>query len=179
MSKVEQRNISVSDFDTKIDIYSKYFYEECAKHNITGWIITFNALGLRTVALTCYDGQVVEFSKYYVAVADEHTLKQTILHEIAHILDPADTGPQNQRHHGPEWKKQCKIVGYTGDMFYRGPPLRAKWLGKCTNCGQKLTRHKLHPKTKIKQCCGKNLIWKERFKSRNSLMDFLQYKSDY
>ena len=73
----------------------------------------------------------ITLSKGFVALNDWETVHNTLLHEAAHALAPPRSG------HGPEWVKQCHILGIKPERCYDGdevamPP--APYAILCTGC---------------------------------------------
>lgn len=62
---------------------------------------------ISAVALCRYDIQRIEFSRHFINRISKDSLKETILHEIAHVITGADT-----ESHGEEWKSVMTGFGY-------------------------------------------------------------------
>lgn len=84
-----------------------------------------------------------------LAAANPDQLDDTILHEIAHIR----AGFQAQ--HGPEWKRQCLIVGANPEARGDGADVEAKWIAECPSCAKQLKRHR-RGKGACGNCCNKH-----------------------
>lgn len=80
-----------------------------------GWGFQFDRAVSRLGA-THFHKKLITLSKHMVAAADEETVRQTMLHEIAHAKLPRTVKP-----HGPEWKALAKSLGYTGKRTAHNP----------------------------------------------------------
>jgi predicted SprT family Zn-dependent metalloprotease len=75
-------------------------------HGLAHWSFAFNRRK-RTLGLCYYSRQRIELSAHYVLRNDEASIRDTILHEIAHAL----AGPRAA--HGPKWKALARQLGAT------------------------------------------------------------------
>ena len=100
---------------------------------------------------------IIEMNSNYLQSPDaEKFIKNTMLHELAHILNHYYGG----RNHDQQWKSICYILGDDGERChdYRRPenaPVKKRYEVKCESCGQvlKLTAYKFNRLSKY--CCGK------------------------
>lgn len=81
----------------------------------------------------------ITLSRKLVLLNDMATVKDTILHEIAHALAGARNG------HNYKWRNIATTIGCDGSRTYdsmavKTPP--AKYLGKCPNCPFTIRRHR-------------------------------------
>lgn len=69
----------------------------------------------------------ITLSRYLSARYDDHTNRQTILHEIAHALVGAEAG------HNAQWKRSALSLGYVGGVTHHGETAEelAPWVGVC------------------------------------------------
>lgn len=99
--------------------------------------------------------KTITLSRYYVRDNEEHLVKDTILHEIAHALVGAKAG------HGWRWRskareigcsaKRCKSQEEDGIVSQEG---RFKYV--CPNCGYTMSQHKRSSrKSACRDCCTK------------------------
>jgi predicted SprT family Zn-dependent metalloprotease len=51
-----------------------------------------------------YNKKYISLSRFYVEIANKDQIKDTILHEIAHIIAGQKAG------HGPQWKRACREI---------------------------------------------------------------------
>lgn len=86
------------------------------KHGLieNGWNFEFDRAKKRLGACH-YSKRKITISHYMTEAADEETVTQTLLHEIAHALLPVGAG------HGPQWKALAKRIGYTGKRTASNP----------------------------------------------------------
>lgn len=100
-----------------------------------GWYFAFNSR--RRGAGTCkYGDQSIELSRHITLHTDEHEVRDTILHEIAHALVGTKHG------HDDTWVRKAKEIGCNGNRCYdeKNKPsttnayrLVAKYVGVCPN----------------------------------------------
>jgi predicted SprT family Zn-dependent metalloprotease len=117
-----------------------------AHHRLIGWTFRFNRRK-RALGLCIYEPQRIELSLPYVLRNAEPSIRDTILHEIAHALAGRDA------HHGPRWKKVCRQIGATPqrcDTIADMPD--GRWIGACPGCRKQFTRHR-RPKRGRKYFC--------------------------
>jgi len=85
-----------------------------------------------------YADRVITLSGHFVDHGPDEEIRQTILHEVAHVLAGPGTG------HGPEWLAKARSIGYTGKRT-KNVPLPAHtdyvWIGRCGN-GCKVGYHR-------------------------------------
>jgi SprT protein len=123
-------------------------YELLREFGLAEWLLTFDNARQRA-GQTRYASKSISLSRYFVQANSPERVEQTIRHEVAHALAGPGAG------HGPEWKRQCQIVGFTGGRTYDPaetvmPP--AAWKGTC-GCGQTWTRHRLSARAKQGAYC--------------------------
>jgi hypothetical protein len=85
-----------------------------------GWIFEFDRAQQR-LGLTNYSRKRITISRYMASHADEETVTQIGLHEVAHAL----VGSRVQAH-GNEWKAMAASIGYTGKRTLRNPYAEAQ-----------------------------------------------------
>ncbi len=107
------------------------------KHNLTSWTFVFDN-SVRRFGQCCYTARTIKLSKHLTALNDEATVKDTILHEIAHALTPG-------AHHGWAWKRKCIEIGAKPERCYTSentvtPKLR--YVAECQGCGKEIERQK-------------------------------------
>lgn len=92
------------------------------KHGLIekGWIFEFDRAQQR-LGQTTYHLKRITVSRYMASHADEATMTQISLHEIAHAL----VGPRVKAH-GAEWKARAASIGYTGKRTLRNPYAEAQ-----------------------------------------------------
>jgi hypothetical protein len=92
------------------------------KHGLIekGWLFEFDRAQQR-LGQTTYHLKRITVSRYMASHADEKTMTQIALHEIAHAL----VGPRVKAH-GVEWKAKAASIGYTGKRTLRNPYAEAQ-----------------------------------------------------
>lgn len=87
----------------------------------------------------CYLTQKwISLSKKLTELNNEDQVKDTILHEIAHALEP-------HHHHDYHWKMRAISIGCSGSRLYNSdevvvPP--QKYTGTCPHCGRVFYRNR-------------------------------------
>lgn len=139
------------------------------KEGSYGWYLRSG--GVRKIALT------------HLPVSSVHTMRDTFLHEVAHLLDDIQRGRTN---HDANWKRWARIVGATPEARHEDPVFRAatnafrKPVAQCSSCGQQWFRQRrkdytgyTHPK-----CDGAAVVnvfanWEEREKFSHYLGEYV------
>jgi predicted SprT family Zn-dependent metalloprotease len=91
---------------------------------------------------------VISISQHLARLNDESTVRNTILHEIAHALMGHEAG------HGPKWRAKAREIGRDGERCYAStvskpePPL----VYACPECGLTIRRHRRFSK---RIACGR------------------------
>lgn len=121
-------------------IKARALAEELMKqHGIEGWTFEWDR-ALRRFGQCNYMRKVISLSKKLTLLNDEDHVRDTVLHEIAHVL----TGPG--KGHSVAWQSVAKSIGCNGQRLYDGqavvsPPPR--YWGTCPACGNTITRYRL------------------------------------
>lgn len=130
----------------------KLAYSLMIEHGITakGWHFYFDK-AIRRFGCTHYQTKQITLSKTLVQLNDETTVKNVILHEIAHVL----AGHANGHNH--LWRNQAAAIGCDAARTYSSaavvtPPKR--FVGTCPNCHRSIKRNR---RTGIAcgQCCDR------------------------
>ncbi len=132
----------------------KKFNKYIKKHGLDDWDIRFNNK-LRVCATTHYRGKYFMFSKKYIAstLTDKASIKDTILHEIAHAL----VGYKVQSH-GKIWRDKAISIGCSGKRCAShsiSEPKDYKWLISCGK-GCEWRKHRLNKKRWTGRVCIKH-----------------------
>ena len=135
--------------------YKKYTH----KHGLDDWDIRFNNK-LGTCATTHYTGKYFMFSKKYIAstLTDKASIKDTILHEIAHALVGVRRKNNKWLIHDKVWRDKAISIGCSGKRCAShqiSEPKDYKWLIKCY-FGCEYRRHKLNKKRWDRCVCPKH-----------------------
>lgn len=85
-----------------------------AKHDIFGWSFRWDRATARA-GQTDHNKKVLSLSWKYVTLNDVADVRDTILHEIAHVLVPPIRVNGRWVHHGPAWKRTARAIGCTGE----------------------------------------------------------------
>jgi predicted SprT family Zn-dependent metalloprotease len=85
-----------------------------------------------------YDQKIIAISSYFAEQMPDETVKDVILHEIAHAL----TGKGSN--HAKAWKQKCIEIGCKPERIYKGERVRVpyKWKITCLKCGEIIFRHR-------------------------------------
>ena len=115
----------------------QYISETCHEHIKTPFEIRYNFKD------TAYLGRCrmsavpqlifnVPYIKYCLEHNEVENFKQTVLHEIGHVLAGAG------HHHDKVWKEACKSIGLENPQRFNNTTYRRpyKYKGVCPNCGK-------------------------------------------
>ncbi|KAI9004204.1 hypothetical protein BC832DRAFT_540323 [Gaertneriomyces semiglobifer] len=107
------------------------------KHKIVGWTFGFDR-AVRRYGVTKFGSKVISLSREWVnsPTGTLDNIRNTILHEIAHVLTP-------KHHHDAVWKAKAIEIGCTGERCGSyGSFVEKKWKIIC-KCGRaNLERHR-------------------------------------
>lgn len=94
-----------------------------------GWKFDWDRAN-RRFGVTIYSTRTIRLSAPLTELGDEAQVRNTILHEIAHVLAGHKAG------HGPEWRARARAIGCDAQRAAPGrevtPP---KWFLTCKTCG--------------------------------------------
>jgi len=127
------------------------------QHGLTGWYFQFDRAKTR-FGQCSHSRRRISLSEPLVLVNDEHQVRDTILHEIAHALAGPHAG------HGPAWRTVCRQIGAdpsrcVDSATIATPP--APYVVVCENCGPVAPRHKRpRPGQKWRHNCGGEATWR-------------------
>lgn len=118
------------------------------KYGLTDWTFGFDRAKTRNGQCR-YDQKRITLSVYMVATAEDWSIRDCLLHEIAHALAPRGAG------HGPSWRATAERIGATPSRCNnRGVmPARDK-IGHCGGCGKEFRAHR-RANTACRDCCVK------------------------
>ena len=109
-----------------------------------GWKFKFDR-AVRRAGRCSFTRKIISLSAPKVLINEEHLIKNTILHEIAHALVGSGHG------HDHVWKAKAKEIGCTGERCSSGyTRIQGKYIGTCPSGHI----HHKHRKSKIEQSCG-------------------------
>ena len=132
---------------------------------VSGWKFKFDHAKTRC-GLCSYGHRTIYLSKYYVELNGWEEIEDTIRHEIAHVLTPADGG------HGEAWKRMAVKCGAKPKRCASNtvsPP--GRYYAICKDCNHRFERYRTtsfnrlysmrHPACKHKANKG-DLAWYHR-----------------
>ncbi len=105
-------------------------------HGLTDWEFVFNRRK-RSLGMCSYDRKTIELSTHFVDRNEMVSIRDTLLHEIAHAL----VGPGHG--HDAVWKRKCVEIGAIPQRCCRTarmPP--GRWQANCATCGTVFHRHR-------------------------------------
>lgn len=104
-------------------------------HGVGDWRLVFDRA--KTRAGQCrYSRREISLSAPLMLLQNEETVRETVLHEIAHAL----AGPRAG--HGPAWQAVARRIGSTAARTLVSPDLPARdWIGTCP-AGHVAERHR-------------------------------------
>ncbi|QRV02282.1 SprT-like domain-containing protein [Arcanobacterium phocisimile] len=99
--------------------------ELMAFHGLTGWSFAFDRAKRRAGAAH-FDRKQITLSRALTEASDDDAVRDTILHEIAHVL----VGPGHG--HDRLWQETCVRIGGSGQVRLRNAPhIPGAWVGVC------------------------------------------------
>lgn len=87
----------------------EYWNEQSEKYSLSEWRFGKNRRKT-SLALTNYTKKTVTISQYFLESCTQKQMKNTVLHEIAHILAGHASA------HGPRWKKIAREIGCDAEV---------------------------------------------------------------
>ena len=124
------------------------------KHKLGKWDFVFDK-ATRRAGATHYRDKKISMAKDFALKAPLKQVKNTILHEIAHVL----VGPK----HGEKWVKTAKKIGCSGDVRHNITFTKKEWKVTCTKkCFVSYISKKLKPAQKCKTCKSKVICKKTK-----------------
>lgn len=94
--------------------------------NLVGWTAEMSR-GRRTIGLCSYTDKTIYLSKHHIENDSYDDVRDTVIHEVAHALNPLDG-------HGIKWRKAAMAMGGTGDQYHsHGNSYPSKWSTRCIN----------------------------------------------
>lgn len=102
-----------------------------------GWTFAFDRSKVR-FGKCDYRRKQISLSRHLVELNSEDEVRDTILHEIAHVLAPRGAG------HGPKWQAVAISIGCNGMRCYGQEVVRpkGKYRGTCPGCRRVIYRHR-------------------------------------
>ncbi len=109
-----------------------------SKHGLTakGWKFQFDRSTHR-MGLCRFAPKIISVSKPLADLNSEETLRDTILHEVAHALAGSQAG------HGILWKLQARVLGARLETCCKVSQViqvETAWQAVCVDCGVKVSR---------------------------------------
>lgn len=123
------------------------------KHSLIerGWTFGFDSPKAR-VGQCHFGTKTITLSVHWVEVLPMDTLRNTILHEIAHAMAGVQAG------HGPLWKAMARAIGCTGERCAetKGYSIGEKlWTATCPGCARTVGQHRAPLRVKACSTCCK------------------------
>lgn len=119
------------------------------KYGLENWSFKFDRAKRRTGRCSCK--KFISLSEFFVKNNEESTVKQTLLHEIAHAIVGVNNG------HNKIWRAKAKEIGHSGNRCYDSSKIimpKRKWIGICPNCRIEIQYHRKR-KCACADCCNK------------------------
>lgn len=110
-----------------------------------GWRLVLDNAKTRA-GQTQYSTKTISLSRPMTKARDAQTVRNTILHEIAHALTPGHG-------HDRVWRAQHIALGGTGERCTSGESVKGRYEGTCPN-GHKRYRHRLSKAITAGASCG-------------------------
>jgi predicted SprT family Zn-dependent metalloprotease len=97
-----------------------------AEHGLYHWDFQWDH-AKRRMGACHHSKRMISLSETICTNASDESVKDTILHEIAHAL----AGPREQ--HGEAWRKIAVAIGCNGKATHNEPLTGYRWVGICPN----------------------------------------------
>jgi predicted SprT family Zn-dependent metalloprotease len=124
------------------------------RHGLGEWSFRFSRA--RRAFGTCIPSRrIITLSAYLTHLNSEAEVRDTILHEIAHALEPNDG-------HGEAWKEACRKIGARPDRLATGPDLKlvhAPLKVGCSTCNWWADRHRVTWREALCKACRNPVVW--------------------
>jgi predicted SprT family Zn-dependent metalloprotease len=119
--------------------------ELLAFHKLHEWEFVFDRSKRRFGACNISRKKIL-LSRELTLLNSAEVVRDTLLHEIAHALAPADA------HHGPVWRKIALEIGCNGQRCYGAETITPpkKWVGVCPSCSREVRKHR-----RVEIACGR------------------------
>jgi predicted SprT family Zn-dependent metalloprotease len=130
-----------------------------------GWTLDFDNAKKRLGLCSSVNKKIV-LSSCYVLLNEEHVIKNTILHEIAHALVGCEHGHDNV------WKRKAIEIGCDGNRCASSKVVtvpQTKYTAICKKCGHAHNRHRMPKKTSSCGACSNTfdperiLVYKQNY----------------
>jgi predicted SprT family Zn-dependent metalloprotease len=136
-------------------------------HGVSHFTFGFNE-DKRRLGVTKPKLQKIEISIFHADFSSLSELRNTILHEIAHVKFPPVRNGKRWEIHGPGWKACARSIGCTGDRCGTFSATGrdqlctvSKYVGSCVTCGYKYYRQQKPVKDYKCRCLKGVLEWAE------------------
>lgn len=118
------------------------------EHGLGHWLFRFDRRAVTRMGQCRYGEQTIALSEKVVMLADEATVRNSILHEIAHAL----VGPGHG--HDWVWRQKARSIGCNGNRCHTVNTRQlAPWKATCLCPAKVFTRHRLAAKVKHNSAC--------------------------
>lgn len=137
------------------ELMNQYWYK------MEGWDLAFDNAKRRCGA-THFGKKTITLSRHFVSLNDEAAVRETMLHEIAHVI----AGQAGDRGHGRIWKGIARQIGARPERCATDVAMpKGRIEGECNpECPVPHNRHRMPPARLLNayQCnrCGSKVTWR-------------------
>jgi predicted SprT family Zn-dependent metalloprotease len=119
------------------------------EHGVSGmgWIFVWLPRSVGQFGVARFGPKEIGLSRPLTLLNDEKEVRDTILHEIAHVLAGSRAG------HGPAWRRVALMIGCNGDRQHVAKTPPAPKVGTCPSCGRTTKRHRVRKALACGECC--------------------------
>ncbi len=110
------------------------------------WDFGFDLAASRAGAC-CFRNREITLSVGYCLASTKDQVRDTILHEIAHVIAGPEAG------HGPKWRDAAKRIGCRATRCHSNRYTGARWIGKCGCEGKTHRRQRLSRRIRAHGFC--------------------------
>lgn len=123
-----------------------YFDRKTKDFKITGWCLRLNRRKT-SLGMTNYTTKTVSVSYHFLRgpTCDEKIMRETILHELAHVLTPGEK-------HSETWRKMAVRIGCSGNVKGCMDKPEANYIMECLTPGCQKATYYRRPKYENKIC---------------------------
>lgn len=130
------------------------------EYRLGGWSLTFDN-AKRRCGCTKFSTKTITLSRHFVRLNGEDEVRETVLHEIAHVI----AAQHGDRGHGRTWKAIAAQIGAKPERCASDVEMpEGNIEGVCADdCKARHNRHRMPPKRLVDayQCtrCGDKITW--------------------
>lgn len=132
--------------DPKLKLVLTLMRYHLDQHGLTDWGCRIS-VHHRKVGMCCYAKRLIYVSKWHVMHSRMEQVLDTIMHEVAHALNPGHG-------HDEVWQECARQLGATPHACMQEPSMiPAVWTAVCAICNRKYTKRRLLTRMRQRYYC--------------------------